>query len=110
MHVDVVLSATTGLGDAGSVIGKIPYSAPHQVSEPPFIEGSAGYESGGTHDVWWARRWWSWPHSRMFSTSSSCWECRSPMSQEVAGLWGSSHVKCSSRADTDVPREEIQLA
>ena len=33
MHVDVVLSATTGLGDAGTVIGKIPYSAPHQVVE-----------------------------------------------------------------------------
>jgi len=33
MHINVVLSATTGLGDAGSVIGKIPYSAPHQVVE-----------------------------------------------------------------------------
>merc|ERR1712216_639560 len=33
MHIDVVLSATTGLGDAGSVIGRIPYTAPHQVVE-----------------------------------------------------------------------------
>jgi len=31
MYVDVVLSATTGLGDAGAVIGHIPYSAPYQV-------------------------------------------------------------------------------
>jgi len=33
MHVEVVLPQTTGLGDAGSVIGRIPYSAPHQVVE-----------------------------------------------------------------------------